>query len=67
MLLAAAVGMVAGMGFGAEFVLRWAGPGHPHQFPLALAGMSVGMMAGMVFACALGEALAGAWRGRRRA
>ncbi len=66
-LASAAIGMVLGMGFGAECVLRWAGPGHPHQFVLALAGMSAGMTAGMYFACALGEALAGWWRSRRTA
>ena len=65
-LVLSAVGMVAGMGFGAEVALRWAGPGHPHQFPLALAGMSAGMMAGMIFACAIGDAAMGVVAERRR-
>ncbi len=57
----AAVGMVGGMGLGAGWALRWAGPGHPGQFLVAYAGMTLGMTAGMVFLCALGEIL-----GRRK-
>ena len=51
-----AIGMVVGMGWGAELILRWAGPGHRHQFLFAFAGMNAGMLAGMLFACALAQA-----------
>jgi cation transport ATPase len=49
--------MAAGMNQGASLMLRWAGPGHPWQFLIAYAGMTFGMMAGMLFACGLTEAL----------
>ena len=51
------VSMAAGMNQGASWMLRWAGPGHPWQFLIAYAGMTLGMMVGMVFACGLAEAL----------
>ena len=54
---ALAVSMAGGMDWGATVALRWAGPGHPHQFLIAYAGMSLGMLAGMIFACALVETL----------
>ncbi|MBN8246851.1 MAG: cation-translocating P-type ATPase [Verrucomicrobia bacterium] len=57
LLALSAAGMVLGMGWGAELALRWAGPGHPLQFLIALAGMTAGMLIGMFFACAAGEAL----------
>ncbi len=66
LLALAATGMVGGMGWGAEWVLRALGPGHPQQFPVALAGMSAGMLCGMFFACALGEAVVAALRAFRR-
>jgi hypothetical protein len=49
--------MAGGMNWGASMALRWAGPGHPWQFLIAYSGMTGGMMAGMLFACALIEAL----------
>jgi len=52
-----AAGMMAGMNLGADLILQWAGPGHPQQFVLAWFGMTVGMFAGMGFACGLAEAL----------
>ena len=55
--LALAVFMVGGMDWGANLALRWAGPGHPWQFLIAYAGMTLGMMAGMVFTCALLDGL----------
>lgn len=55
--LALAVSMVGGMDWGANLALRWAGPGHPWQFLIAYAGMTLGMMAGMVFTCALLDGL----------
>jgi hypothetical protein len=64
LLVLAGVGMTAGMGLGAEVVLRMLGPGHPLQFIGAFAGMTVGMLAGMFFACGAGEALVLAWRRR---
>ncbi|MFM8358329.1 MAG: heavy metal translocating P-type ATPase, partial [Verrucomicrobiota bacterium] len=67
----AGVGMLGGMWLGGDAVLAWAGPGHPQQFVLAWAGMTVGMLAGMGFAGAVGEALRAnlGWRspGRVRA
>lgn len=51
------VGMVLGMSWGADLALHWAGPGHPHQFLTAFAGMTGGMLIGMFFACAAGEAV----------
>jgi hypothetical protein len=60
------IGMVAGMAWGASLALRWAGPMHPQQFLIALGGMTLGMLAGMFFACELGrmigETMSG-WRG----
>lgn len=53
----AGAGMLGGMWLGGDAVLAWAGPGHPQQFVLAWAGMTAGMLAGMGFACAVGEAL----------
>lgn len=50
-------GMIVGMDQGADLVLQWAGPGHPHQFVLAWLGMSIGMFAGMGLGCGLAEAL----------
>jgi hypothetical protein len=47
------IGMVVGMAWGASLTLRWAGPMHPQQFLLALGGMTLGMLAGMFFACEL--------------
>ena len=61
-----ALGMILGMSWGADAILRWAGPGHSHQFLLALAGMTVGMLIGMFFACAAGEAVAAAVLDRQR-
>lgn len=55
--VALAVSMVGGMDWGANLALRWAGPGHPWQFLIAYAGMTLGMMAGMVFTCALLDGL----------
>ncbi|MFO1460780.1 MAG: cation-translocating P-type ATPase [Verrucomicrobiota bacterium] len=55
-----ALGMTLGMSSGADAILRWAGPGHPLQFLLALGGMTIGMLIGMFFACAAGEAVAAA-------
>jgi hypothetical protein len=49
--LLSAFGMVIGMGCGAKLVLLWAGPMHPHQFLLALCGMTIGMTAGMLVCC----------------
>jgi len=49
--------MAGGMNWGASLALRWAGPGHPWQFLIAYGGMTCGMMTGMLFACALIEAL----------
>jgi hypothetical protein len=62
----AALGMVFGMGWGAEAVLGWAGPGHPQQFLLAFFGMSAGMILGMFLGCALGEAIAALFPGQRK-
>lgn len=59
-----AVGMVLGMAWGADLALGWAGPGHPQQFLIAVAGMTLGMLVGMFFACAAGEALLAAWKSR---
>jgi heavy metal translocating P-type ATPase len=59
--VALAVSMAGGMDWGATRALRWAGPGHPGQFLIAYAGMTAGMMAGMLFACGVLDAL------RRRA
>lgn len=59
--VALAVSMAGGMDWGATRALRWAGPGHPWQFLVAYLGMTVGMMAGMLFTCGVLEAL------RRRA
>ena len=50
--------MILGMGWGADLALGWAGPGHPAQFLIALTGMTGGMLCGMFFTCAAGEALA---------
>jgi len=55
--VALAVSMAGGMDWGATRALRWAGPGHPGQFLIAYAGMTAGMMAGMLFTCAVSEAL----------
>ncbi|MEN9678298.1 MAG: hypothetical protein RIS76_4194 [Verrucomicrobiota bacterium] len=62
LLALAAAGMILGMGWGADLVLQWAGPGHPRQFLFAFAGMTAGMLTGMFFACAAGEAIAAALR-----
>ena len=51
-----AMGMIVGMGWGGDLALGWAGPGHPQQFLVACAGMTLGMLAGMFFACAAGAA-----------
>jgi magnesium-transporting ATPase (P-type) len=59
------IGMVAGMAWGASLALRWAGPMHPQQFLLALGGMTLGMLAGMIFACELARVLM--WRSSCRA
>ncbi|MBL9173809.1 MAG: heavy metal translocating P-type ATPase [Verrucomicrobiales bacterium] len=61
-----AMGMILGMSWGADAILRWAGPGHPLQFLLALVGMTLGMLIGMFFACAAGEAVAAAVLDRQR-
>ena len=58
LLALSAVGMILGMGWGADLALGWAGPGHPAQFLIALTGMTGGMLCGMFFTCAAGEALA---------
>ena len=55
--VALAVSMAGGMDWGATRALRWAGPGHPGQFLIAYAGMTAGMMAGMLFTCGVLEAL----------
>ncbi len=52
-----AASMAWGMDWGATVALRWAGPGHPGQFLIAYTGMTLGMLGGMVFACALVETL----------
>jgi len=57
LLALSAAGMVLGMAWGANLVLGWAGPGHPAQFLIAFAGMTGGMLVGMFFACAAGEAM----------
>ncbi|MCW5558419.1 MAG: cation-translocating P-type ATPase, partial [Verrucomicrobiae bacterium] len=57
LLALSAAGMVLGMSWGADLILHWAGPGHPHQFLIAFAGMTGGMLIGMFFACAAGEAV----------
>ncbi len=57
-----AAGMTAGMSGGATLALRIAGPMHPWQFPAVFLGMTVGMLAGMYFACALAEAARPAWK-----
>jgi heavy metal translocating P-type ATPase len=54
-----AVGMCLGMAWGARVALKAAGPMHPAQFLIAFTGMSLGMLFGMFFACALGEVLWG--------
>src|SRR5258708_37929632 len=54
--LASGVGMIEGMAWGASLALRWAGPMRPRQFLIALAGMTLGMLAGMIFACELARA-----------
>jgi hypothetical protein len=54
--LVSGVGMIVGMAWGASLALRWAGPMHPQQFLIALAGMTLGMLAGMIFACELARA-----------
>ena len=64
LLALAAAGMILGMGWGADLVLHWAGPGHPRQFLFAFAGMTAGMLTGMFFACAAGEAMAAGLRKR---
>jgi hypothetical protein len=58
--LVSGIGMVVGMAWGASLMLRWAGPMHPQQFLLALSGMTLGMLAGMFFACELARVLT--WR-----
>ncbi len=60
----ASVGMVFGMGWGADLMLGWLGPAHPQQFIGAFAGMTAGMLAGMFFVCAAAEAVAAGWRRR---
>jgi hypothetical protein len=55
--LALTVSMAGGMNWGASQALTWAGPGHPWQFLIAYGGMTSGMMAGMLFTCAVSEAL----------
>lgn len=55
--LLAMVGMGWGMNEGADVLLGWVGPGHPWQFVMAWTGMTVGMLLGMTFACALAEAI----------
>lgn len=64
LLALAALGMVFGMGWGADLMLGWLGPAHPRQFLGAFVGMTAGMLAGMFFACAAAEALAAGWRRR---
>jgi len=54
---ALALSMAGGMDWGATRALRWAGPGHPGQFLIAYAGMTAGMMAGMLFTCGVLEAM----------
>jgi len=54
--LVSGVGMIVGMAWGASLALRWAGPMRPQQFLIALAGMTLGMLAGMIFACELARA-----------
>jgi heavy metal translocating P-type ATPase len=51
------VSMVFGMSWGADFVLKWAGPMHPNQFLLAFGGMTLGMLLFMGFACALAQSI----------
>ncbi|HAB15937.1 MAG TPA: cation-translocating P-type ATPase [Verrucomicrobiota bacterium] len=63
--LLAAVGMVFGMAWGGDGMLGLLGPLHPHQFLGAFGGMTVGMLAGMIFTCGAGEALAAGWIHRR--
>jgi len=55
--LGRALSMAGGMDWGATRALRWAGPGHPGQFLIAYAGMTAGMMAGMLFTCGVLEAM----------
>ncbi|MCI0747172.1 MAG: cation-translocating P-type ATPase [Verrucomicrobia subdivision 3 bacterium] len=55
--LLATVGMILGMSFGASIALKWAGPLHPQQFLIALGGMTLGMLAGMIFFCELARVL----------
>jgi heavy metal translocating P-type ATPase len=62
--LVSGIGMVVGMAWGASLMLRWAGPMHPQQFLLALGGMTLGMLAGMFFACELARVLT--WRSSRQ-
>ncbi len=57
-----AAGMTAGMSGGATLALQLTGPMHPWQFPAVFLGMTVGMLAGMYFACALAEAARPAWK-----
>jgi hypothetical protein len=58
--LLATAGMILGMSFGASIALKWAGPLHPQQFLIALGGMTLGMLAGMIFFCELARVLT--WR-----
>jgi heavy metal translocating P-type ATPase len=57
-------GMIFGMGIGADCLLALAGPLHPHQFLIAFAGMSGGMILGMGLGCVVGETLADELRTR---
>jgi hypothetical protein len=51
------IGMIIGMAWGASLALRWFGPGRPQQFLVALGGMTLGMLAGMFFACEMARIL----------
>jgi len=51
------IGMIIGMAWGASLALRWFGPGRPQQFLVALGGMTLGMLAGMFFACELARVI----------
>src|SRR5260370_30691889 len=54
--LVSGVGMIVGMAWGASLALRWAGPMHPQQFLIALGGMTLRMLAGVIFACEFARA-----------